>query len=486
MDQFYGMSEEMKSYYRRGMDIFTQQNDEVVLEFYGNQPDTQDDLKRSLYVRSAYRHEPYFRGSTIEQPGNVLDRHAVKRLIDRDQTVRNNYHRIIWKLLRKVTTLGLTTDQIMEETIGELQKSMKHVFEDINVDALVSNEEIGTFTFSKGVSKKVPYENLSAGEKAAFDLLLDIVVNKFAFDDSIYCIDEPESHLSTKVQRELLKELYNLVPDKSQLWLATHSIGMVRAAQDMREQLGDKIVFLDFGFNDFGDPRNYDEPQVVKPVEPDYIFWKRHYFVALDDLAELLAPERVVLCEGSATKGQIPLDEACYNKIFAREFPRTRFLSVGSASTVEKRMKDLIPLLDQIVAKTQVIRFRDRDSSTSAEIEQRRKHDVPVRTMTSFRNIESMLLSDGILKRLCEKEGKPECFEDIRKVRDNSLRKRERDYASDDLKPSAQAVHHEVAKVLQISRPGETKEAFLRDILAPLVIEGTSEYQNLKKDIFEI
>ncbi len=50
---------------------------------------------------------------------------------------------------------------------------------------------------------------------------------------SLYRIDEPEIHLNTKVQRTLLRELFRLIPENSQLWLATHSIGMVRAAQEI-------------------------------------------------------------------------------------------------------------------------------------------------------------------------------------------------------------------------------------------------------------
>ena len=212
-------------------------------------PTSESDLKKSLYVRSAYRHDPSFRETTIQQQGDVLDRHAVQRLIDTDQIVQNNYHRMIWRLLRQATTPGLTTDAIMEETIGDLQESMKLVFGDISVDALVSAEDTGTFTFTKGASKNFLYENLAAGEKAAFDLLLDIVVNKAKFDDSLYCIDEPEAHLNTGVQRTLLKELCRLMPENCQLWLATHSIGMVRAAQEMRAEHAEQVIFLDMGFD---------------------------------------------------------------------------------------------------------------------------------------------------------------------------------------------------------------------------------------------
>ena len=300
VDTFYGMNETFKKYYRRAMPGNAAKSDEVDLEFYGSNPTSQEALKKSLYVRSAYRHDPSFQEITIEQQGNILDRHSVRRLIDTDQTVRNNYQRIIWQLLRKATTRGLTTDAIIGETIGDIQKSMKLVFGDINVDALVSAEDTGTFTFTKGESRNFLYENLSAGEKAAFDLLLDIVVNKAAFDDSLYCIDEPEAHLNTGVQRKLLKELYRLIPENSQLWLATHSIGMVRAAQDMRAAniSEDQVVFLDMGFAPDGEQRDYDQPQTVEPSDPDHRFWKRHYFVALDDMAELLAPDALFSARG--------------------------------------------------------------------------------------------------------------------------------------------------------------------------------------------
>ena len=482
--QFYGMSEKFMRYYRRATPGTVAETDDVDLDFHGDNPTSEIDLKKSLYVRSAYRHEPSFLETTIRQQPDVLDRHAVQRLIDTDQTVQNNYHRMLWRLLRQATTPGLMTDEIMEETIGDLQKSMELVFGDIRVDALVSAEDTGTFTFTKGGSRNFLYENLSAGEKAAFDLLLDIVVNQAKFDDSLYCIDEPEAHLNTRVQRRLLKELCRLIPENSQLWVATHSIGMVRAAQNIRAEHAEQVVFLDMGFDPVGELRDYDQPQTIEPSDPDYRFWKRHYVVALDDMAELLAPDRIVLCEGSTEGDDLSLDESCYGRIFAREFPRTRFVSVGAASKVEKRMGDLLLVLDRIIGKTSVVRFRDRDDLTAEEAEEKHTQSVPVRTMSGFRNIESMLLSDGVLSRLCESLGKSDRFDAIRAARDQALAAKQGQHASDDLSPAAQAVHHAARSELQLLRSGGTKHAFMRDVLAPLVTENTSEYQTLRNDIF--
>ena len=482
VDHFYGLSEEFRRYYERAIPGAVARSDEIELDFHDGNPTSEDDLKKSLYVRSAYRHDPSFQSTSISQQQNILDRHAVRQLIDTDKTVQDNYNRIIWKLLGKVTTSGLTTDSIIEDTIGDLQKSMKIVFGDIRLDALVSAQDIGTFTFTKGASRNFLYENLSAGEKAAFDLLLDIVVNKVAFDNSLYCLDEPEAHLSTKLQGKLLNELYRLVPENSQLWLATHSIGMVRMALEIRVTHPEDVVFLDMGFCSNGELRNYDEPQIIEPADPDHSFWSRHYTVALDDMAKLIAPDRIVLCEGS-TEGDDPaFDQSCYNKIFAREFPLTRFISVGSVTKVEKRMGDLLPVLEQIVGGTSVIRFRDRDALTPEEIEIKRREGVSV--MSGYRNIESMLLSDGVLSKLCNSLGKSDRFNAIQTARDNALNRAGDRNATDDLKPAAQAVHQAARAELQLPRAGETKAAFMRDVLAPLVTEDMPEYKKLKDDIF--
>ena len=482
VEQVFGMSEEWQRYYRRATADAVTNSDAVQLNFHGRNPTSQRNLKKSLYIRSAYRHDPSFRDTTIQQQKDVLDRHAVRRLIDTDQTVRNNYQRIIWRLLSKVTTPGLTTDDIMKDTIGDLQQSMELVFGDIQVDALVAAQDTGTFTFTKGTSRNFLYQNLSAGEKAAFDLLLDLVVNRAAFDDSLYCVDEPEAHVSTRLQGKLLNELYRLVPGDSQLWLATHSIGMVRAAQAIRAEHTKEVAFLDMGFDPDGELRDFDQPQTIEPSDPDHRFWKRHYAVALDDIAELLAPDRIVLCEGSTEDDNPPLDESCYNTIFGREFPRTRFVSVGSATKVEKRMGDLLPLLDQIVGGASIVRFRDRDGMTPAEVKEKAAEGV--RVMSAYRNIESMLLSDSVLSKLCDSLGKSDRFDAIRKARDAALACDGGRHASDDLKPAAQAVHQAARTQLRLSRAGESKHAFMRDVLAPLVTADTPEYESLKRDIF--
>jgi predicted ATP-dependent endonuclease of OLD family len=109
----------------------------------------------------------------------------------------------------------------------------------------------GSFYFEKGASKYFHYKNLSAGEKSVFDLLLDMIIKSIYYPDAIFCIDEPEAHMHTRLQSKVLKELFNLTPANSQLWISTHSIGMLKQAEDLEKTIPGSVVFLDFDNRDF-------------------------------------------------------------------------------------------------------------------------------------------------------------------------------------------------------------------------------------------
>ena len=95
VEQIYGMTDELKRCYRRRtLEDVAEHDDEVRLEFHDGNPVSEEDVKKSLYIRSAYRHDQFVKGATLKQQPNVLDRNAVRRLIDTDQTVQNNYQRI--------------------------------------------------------------------------------------------------------------------------------------------------------------------------------------------------------------------------------------------------------------------------------------------------------------------------------------------------------------------------------------------------------
>ena len=490
--RFYGINDARRSYYdrRESIDATEQTPDlqsnpakRIKLDFHGQGPTSKIDYKKSIYLRTAYRHEAQFRSTNLEAPPPLLEDSRLQRLIDDDKAVQANFKRLIWRIVGKMTTLGLTTDKIMRDTIGGLQDALKRIFGDLLLDNLVAPGEYGAFTFSKGDIQNFLYENLSSGEKAAFDLLLDLIVSCSQFDDSLYCIDEPEAHLSTRLQGQILEELYNLVPHGSQLWIASHSIGMVRKAEELRLDNPSHVVFLDFGFRDDGQPRDFDQSEEIRPSIPDYSFWSRHYDIALDDLAKLVAPDQVVLCEGASEAGKDAFDAACYNKIFANDYPRTLFISVGSSADIETRIPALVQILEQIVCGIDVILLRDRDDMSNLEIERKRTKNI--RTLTQYRNLESLLLSNQVLEKLCQYYDSPDKHDDIIKARTTALQNNaDEQRPDDDLKPAAQAVHHAAKNLLNLPTTGTKKEDFMRDFLAPLITPDTDVYSNIRDDIF--
>ena len=212
--------------------------------------ETADVGANSLYVRTAYRNEADFSVRDLRRPSAPSDEIQRRRLIDDDKSVSGNYQRLIFE-----TTSGVydelndekTVRALREELVGEIQESMRNVFDDLvlqNIsDPFGSDSHSGSFYFQKGVVNSFPYKNLSAGEKIVFDLLLDIHLKKKYFVDAIYCIDEVESHLHTQAQGKTLRELVVVLPNDSQLWVTTHSLGILRAAEELENDSPGRFVF---------------------------------------------------------------------------------------------------------------------------------------------------------------------------------------------------------------------------------------------------
>ena len=266
-----------------------------------------------------------------------------------------------------------------------------------------SGHGVGTFYFDKGSSEGFLFKNLSAGEKAVFDLLLDAVVKREFYDDTIWCIDEPETHLNTRIQGRLLETLVDLLPPDCQLWIASHSIGFMRKAWEMAQGEPGSVTFLDLQGVDF------DAPAVVRPVSPTRDFWARTLDVALGDLATLVAPERVVMCEGRPARGvadqKAAFDATCYGRIFAVEFPNTDFLSVGNSNDAGQDRLEIGKAIQALASGTEVIRLIDRDMRSPQEVQL--LTDSGVRVL-SRRHLEAYLLDEDVIRALCSKEGQPE------------------------------------------------------------------------------
>ena len=323
-----------------------------MLEFHDSFP---EERKKVFYVRSAYRNDPDFRIQKLQRTGDPLDEVRVSRMIDNDAAVSRNYQGLASQGLEDLYEHGegsMTFDRYRTESIGDVREALGGLFPDLELNSLGNPLEEGTFRFTKGVSQGFVFKNLSGGEKAAFDLILDLVVARRNYDNTVFCIDEPESHMNMRLQAKLLTVLYNLIPENCQLMLATHSIGMMRRARDIESNAPGRVVFLDFG------DRNFDTPQIIQPEKPDRTFWHRAYDIALDDLAALVAPSRVIICEGEMGKNSV--DAPCYEKIFKDEFPDTRFAPMGGTREIEDDKRGLAEALRLLIGSLVVVRLIDR------------------------------------------------------------------------------------------------------------------------------
>ena len=453
---------------------------DIQVQFCDEIPEDPKERKKAFYFRSAYRNEPEFQLNQLKKSNELLEQIRFQRMIDNDAAVSQNYQRLASKAFSDAfenAPANKTFKEFREETIGRIRDSFLRLFPDVELNNLGDPLTNGTFRFTKGVSTGFLFKNLSGGEKAAFDLILDLVVARSEYDNTVFCIDEPESHMNTRLQAELLSVLFELIPENCQLILATHSIGMMRRAREIEKGSPGSVAFLDFG------ERDYDEEQIIVPTQPTRVFWENAYSVALDDLADLLAPNKVVICEGSPKTKKVScnqgLDARCYDQIFQAEFPEIKFISTGSANDVITDRLMIAETLRQLVGGLEIIRLIDRDDRSKTEVENERNRGVRV---LSRRNLESYLFDDKVLVALAKKEGQPEKSAEL--LNEKKLLLSQSKGANDNFKPIRGELYIACKKLLSLTGCGNTTEAFMRDTLAPLVQPSMETYCQLREDIF--
>lgn len=462
-------------------------NTRVSLSFHEPLPTDPNELKKLVYIRSAFRNEADFQSQSFQRAGSPLDSPRIARLIDNDVSVSDNYQRLIMQTIDGVFDTSIpdsaTKAELRDHVLGQVREAMAEVFPDLllaGLGGVGSDANAGTFQFDKGDSKGFLFKNLSGGEKAAFDLILDVVVKAQFYDNSIWCIDEPEIHLNTRVQATLLETILNLIPPKSQLWIASHSIGFMRKAWELARADSDSVVFLDLQDVDF------DQPATLAPIRPSREFWGRMLDVAMGDLAELVAPERLVLCEGRPPQGKrddkAEFDAKCYRQIFAAEFPETDFLSVGNSNDSGADRLQIGSAIQALATGTAVVRLIDRDLRSAEET--RLLVESGVRVL-SRRHIESYLLDDEVLTALCAASGRPDLVAEALAIKKEELAASvARGNDTDDLKSAGGSIYTRLRTLLALTGAGATWNAFARDTLAPLVSTDMTVYAELRRDIF--
>jgi hypothetical protein len=461
------------------------QGNKISVEFHDHaelswqQPQESD--KNAFYIRSCYRHEADFSLSSIKKQGNMLeDERRPPYLISSDSRVSDNYQRIVAGSLADLYDQRFDNTlvrEVRERLIGSIRDSLLRVLPGLELLGPGNPMEDGTFLFKKGESFNWRYKNLSGGEKAAFDLLLDFVIKTEKFDNTVFCIDEPEVHMHTEVQGALLQELLLKLPPACQLWISTHSIGTMRAAKNLNENNPGTVVFLDFGGYDF------DQAVELVPSTTDREFWKKNFNVAIGDLADLVAPRSIFFCEGcrSSTRNN-QFDAKCFQTIFAEEFPDVAFVSLGGASEVESNSILVSSVFEQVLAGVQLGKVIDRDARTSTEVAEAQRKGIRA---LSRRHIESFLFDDEILEKLCHACGQSQSWPDVQAAKNQALSDSiGRGNPNDDYKSIGSQLHDRIKRLLRLNQSGSRVDAFCTDILAPLITPETQIYQHLKSDIF--
>src|SRR5665213_468224 len=357
--------------------------------------------RTSFYIRSAYRFTARLAVDAIRKlPKAAADQNRPNSLIDTDSRLPQNYERLLGQFYDDVYDKDVTGRAWAQANIDGLNAVLEKVL-DIIVSFLgnpVSGE--GSLYFTKGASTRFPYANLSSGEKEVIDLVLDLFVKRDLYPNAVICIDEPELHLNTAIQRKLLGELEKLVPEGSQLWIATHSIGFLRALQ---EDLPEKTAVIDFTGS------NFDGTVALKLIAGTRSDWLRIFETALEDLTGLMAPKQIVYCEGrteatpaGADQG---LDAEVYNQVFASTHQDTFFVSAGGGAVVQKNALLGLRVLKKALLDVTFLILKDRDENTGAEKTAFLAADTANR-MLSRREIENYLFDKEVLTAFCGANGK--------------------------------------------------------------------------------
>nr|WP_232439617.1 AAA family ATPase [Burkholderia ubonensis] len=439
----------------------------------------------NLYVRSAYRSDTEFITSSLSRQGAILDSMNLSRLIDPDATVAINYQRLASQAMEDVfvnEASGTTMGDYREKLIGEVRSPLKRLFPDLTFVGIGNPLADGTFQFDKGTSQGFDYKNLSGGEKASFDLILDFVVKRRSYADAIYCIDEPEIHMNTRLQGALLGELVGLLPGNSQLWIASHSIGMMRKAREMYDADPTSVAFIDFSGHDF------DQAITLSPSKPTRAFWEGVMHVALDDLTALVAPKQVVICEGNP-KGTMPgknteHDARIYETIFGDEMPDTTFISAGNSKEVQNDFIGLATVLPKLASGIRIIRLIDLDDHTSDDVVEFKSKGIHV---LSLRHLEAYLYDDEVLTALCNSVGQPDKATDLIDAKANAVATVvSQGHPEDDVKKAAGMIYTAAKQMLSLTQVGNDAPAFARNTLSKLIKPSMAIYAKLRMDVFGV
>lgn len=391
-----------------------------------------------------------------------------------DSKVEDNYRRLLGFYNKVMEEEDIKPSKAKIKVIGLLNQSIKNCLdlEIVSLGNVAQNN--GTLNFKKSDSDiTFSFDSLSAGEKEVVDILLDLFLRREKYKNSIFLLDEPELHINTAVQRKLIIEIDKLIDDGGQIWIATHSIGFLRAFQ---EDLLGKCQVIHFEDN----MRLASEAITLTPIANNRTTWKSIFSTALDDLTGLIAPNRIIYCEGRDEPGQDGsergLDAQVLNNIFNKEHPDTVFISSGGNTELDQRSSIALAILGKVFPNMEIWVFKDRDMASGKLVSEKERQEYLANQDARFRvmkrwEIENYLFDEEVLRKYCAVNQKN--FDEV-KYKQNFT-----DLINSDVKSQFSLIK----SICSISTPISSDKFKIN--LSELITSDMSVYQELKSCIFD-
>lgn len=359
--------------------------------------------------RSPYRYNSNLKISQSQATNEIrLNSYGASSASDLDDKMEENYRRLYIKFNKHLHETDCKPSEAKEKIIGDLNASISKCL-DIEICSIGDIEASeGTLYFQKqDHPNRFEFNVLSSGEKEVVDILLDLYLRKDEYSETIFLLDEPELHINTSIQKNLLLEINRLVGDNCQIWITTHSIGFLRTLQ---EELRAECQVIQF-------KNEYDlasKPYTLTPMKGSKASWKDIFSIALDDLANLVCPKSIIYCEGRDTPGkngvERGLDANVFNNIFSESYHDTLFVSSGGNTELDQRSDIAIAILSKVFSDLDIFVLKDRDMASGRDTSE---NDRQVYLQNNPKNhrvlkrweIENYLYDKEVLINYCTKNG---------------------------------------------------------------------------------
>lgn len=365
--------------------------------------------KTIFSFRSPYRYNSNLKVQQSKATKEIrLNDYGATTSSDLDDKMEENYRRLYIKFNKYLHEQDCTPSHAKFKIIGDLNNSLRNCL-DLEIKSIGNIEaNEGTIYFEKADHpKEFEFNVLSSGEKEVVDILLDLYLRQDEYDETIFLIDEPELHINTSIQKKLLIEINKLVGINCQIWIATHSIGFLRALQD---ELKHECQILQFQKG----IKWASTAQTITPIKKSLSKWKEIFETALDDLTELISPKRIIYCEGKDRPGVHGLekgfDAKVFNNIFGEKYHDTLFISSGGNTELDQRSEIALTILTKVFSEIEILVFKDRDVS-SGKLNNESDRQLYLQNNPKYYRImkrweiENYLYDKEVLKIYCSKNG---------------------------------------------------------------------------------